>query len=208
MQNRPTSGTISGLKQRQRTVRPRTDASSPGAVGVRKAVWLIFIGAVVLSLAMPVAVTMQQSTAALEVRVSIWPAHPQAGEAAHLVVSLVQANDRAAARGPWAQLVATWDMTTMDMGTQQAIVQGAQNDNGELTVPLQLTMSGFWLVHATFQTPGRPTWHGTVQVVVAPATATALKPARGLAGSASGRIGAGSLAQSSACSSVGEDLSV
>jgi hypothetical protein len=208
MQIRPTSGDISGLKQkqRQRTVRERTDASSPRAVGVRKAVWLIFIGAVVLSLAMPVAVTIQQSTAALEVRVSVWPAHPQAGEAAHLVVSLVQSNDRAAARGPWAQLVATWDMTAMRMGTQQAVVQGAQNDNGELTVPLQLTMSGFWLVHATFQTPGRPTWHGTVQVMVAPATA--LKPPRGLTSSASGRIGSESLVQSGACSSVGEDLSV
>jgi hypothetical protein len=187
-------------------VRERIDASSPRAVGVRRAVWLIFIGAVVLSLAIPVAVTIQQSTAELELRVSVWPAHPQAGEAAHLVVSLVQANDRAAARGPWAQLVATWGMTSMEMGTQQAIVQGAQNDNGVLTVPLQLTMSGFWLVHATFQTPGRPTWHGTVQVMVAPATA--LKPPRGLTGSASGRIGAGSPVQSSACSSVGEDLSV
>lgn len=200
------SGQISGLKQRQRTVRQKTDASSPRAVSVRKAVWLIFIGAVVLALAMPVAVTLQQSTAALEVSVSIWPAHPRAGEAAHLVVSLAQANDRAAARGPWAQLVATWDMTAMEMGTQHAIAQGAQNDNGVLTVPLQLTMSGFWLVHATFQTPGRPTWYGTVQVMVAPSTA--LKPPRGLTGSASGRIGSGSLAQSSVCSSVGEDLSI
>jgi hypothetical protein len=207
MQNRPTSGNISGLKQRQRTVRPRIDASSPRAVSVRKAVWLIFIGAVVLALAMPVAVTMQQSTAALELRVSIWPAHPRAGEAAHLVVSLVQANDRAAARGPWAQLVATWDMTTMDMGTQHAIVQGAQNDNGELTVPLQLTMSGFWLVHATFQTPGRPTWHGMVQVMVAPATA--LNSSSGVTGSASGSIGARSSTPCSACSpEAAGDLSI
>jgi hypothetical protein len=188
-------------------VRQTTDASSPRAVGVRKAVWLIFIGAVVLSLAMPVAVTIQQSTAALQVRVSIWPAHPQAGEAAHLVVSLVQANDRAAARGPWAQLVATWDMTTMDMGTQHAIIQGAQNDNGEFTVPLQLTMSGFWLVHTTFQTPARPTWHGTVQVMVSPATA--LNSSSALTGSAGGSIGTGPPTLSSACSpEAAEALSV
>jgi hypothetical protein len=167
-------------------MRQRTHASSPHTVGVRKTVWLIFIGAILLSLALPVAVTIQQSTAALEVRMSVWPAHPQAGEAAHLVVSLVQANDRAAARGPWAQLVASWDMTAMEMGTQHAIVEGAQNDNGVLTVPLQLTMSGFWLVHATIQTPGRPTWHGIVQVMVAPATA--LNSSGTLTGNATGRI--------------------
>jgi hypothetical protein len=137
-----------------------------------------------------VAITIQQSTAALEVRVSIWPEHPQAGEAVHLVVALVQANDRAAARGPWAQLIATWDMAAMEMGAQQAKVQGAQNDNGVLIVPLQLTMSGFWLVHATFQTPGRPTWHGTVQVMVEPATA--LNGTSGTTGSATGKVEAGS----------------
>jgi hypothetical protein len=196
-------GYIPGLKQRQSTVRQRIKASSPRAVCVRRAVWLIFIGAVVLTLAMPVAVTLQQSTAALEVRVSIWPAHPRAGEAAHLLVSLVQANDRAAARGSWAQLAATWDMTTMDMGMQQAIVQGALGDNGTFTIPLHLTMSGFWQVHATFQTPGRPTWHGTVEVLVAPATALNAC----ITGSASARIGARFPAQGSACGPLEEGVS-
>lgn len=185
-------------------MRQRIDASRPRAVSVRKAVWLIFIGAVVLALAMPVAVTIQQSTAELEVRISIWPAHPQAGEAARLVVTLIQANDRATARGPWAQLVATWDMTTMDMGAQQAVVQGAVGDNGTFTVPLYLTMSGFWQVHATFHTPGRPTWHGTVEVMVAPA----LNVSNGLTGSATTRTGARSPAPASACGSPEEDSCV
>jgi hypothetical protein len=184
-------------------MRQKTDTSRPHAVGVRKAVWLIFIGAILVSLALPVAITMRQSTAALKVRVSIWPAHPQAGEAAHLVFSLVQANDRAAARGPWAQLVASWDMTAMQMGTQQAVVQGALDDDGTLTVPLHLTMSGFWLVHATFQTPGRPTWHGTVQVIVGPATA--VKLGTGPSGSGSARIETSSPAPGNACSPVEED---
>jgi hypothetical protein len=182
-------------------MRQKTDASSPRASSVRKAVWLIFIGAVVLALAVPVTVTLQQSTAALEVRVSIWPAHPRAGEAVHLVVSLVQVSDRAAARGPWAQLVATWDMTTMDMGTQQVVVQGALGDNGTFTVPLHLTMSGFWQVHATFQTPGRPTWHGTVQVMVAPA----LNSSSGLTGRSTARTGPMSTAAASASGPPEED---
>jgi hypothetical protein len=140
----------------------------------RKTVWLIFVAAMVFALALPVAITIQQSTASLAAHVSIWPAHPRAGETARLVVSLAQADDRAAARGPWAQLIATWDMTAMEMGAQQATAQGAQNDDGVLTVPLQLTMPGSWLVHATLQTPGRPAWHGTIEVIVSPATDVAL----------------------------------
>jgi hypothetical protein len=184
-------------------MRQKIDASRPRPVGVRKIVWLIFLGAVVLALAIPVAVTVKQSTAALEVHVSVWPAHPQAGEAAHLVFSLIQANDRAAARGPWAQLVATWGMTTMQMGTQQAVVQGALDDDGSFTVPLHLTMSGFWLVHATFQTPGRPTWHGTVEVMVG--TATALTLGTGLGSSRSARIEASSPDPVGECSQIKED---
>jgi hypothetical protein len=86
----------------------------------------------------------------------------------------------------------------MEMGAQQAKVQGAQSDNGVLIVPLQLTMSGFWLVHATFQTPGRPTWHGTIQVMVGPATA--LNATSETTSSATSGVEAGSFAPSGGCS--------
>ncbi|MGO8950187.1 MAG: hypothetical protein ACLQUY_21525 [Ktedonobacterales bacterium] len=138
------------------------------AASARKGVWLIFMGAIVVAMALPIATTLRQSSTTLEAQVSVWPAHPRAGQDARLVISLVQVTDRAAARGPWAQLVATWDMATMDMGTQRAAVQGAQDDNGIFTVPLHLDMAGPWWIHATLQTPGRPAWHGAVEIMVAP----------------------------------------
>lgn len=134
----------------------------------RKAVWLIFIGALVVAMALPIATTLHQGSTTLQAEVSVWPAHPRADQRAHLIISLVQTTDRAAAGGPWAQLVATWDMATMKMGTQRVAVQGREDDNGIFTVPLQLTMAGSWWIHAILETPGRPAWHGAIEIMVAP----------------------------------------
>jgi len=122
----------------------------------------------VVAMALPITTTLHQGTTTLQAQVSVWPAHPRADQRAHLIISLVQATDRAAAGGPWAQLVATWDMATMEMGIQRAAVQGREDDNGIFTVPLQLNMAGSWWIHATLQTPGRPAWHGAIEIMVAP----------------------------------------
>jgi hypothetical protein len=140
-----------------------TDRSSP--LAVRKAVWLIFCASLVLALAVPLATVAHQRWLTLQVRATVWPAHPQVGGATHLIISLADSADQAAVGGPWAQLVAAWSMPEMAMGAQQAILQGAAN-GGTFVIPLRLTMAGRWSVQVTLQTPGRPTWHGKVTILV------------------------------------------
>ena len=147
---------------------PRDDREAPTIV-VRKAIWLLFLGAIVVALAIPIATTVRQSTIRLEVKVSTWPAHPRVGQTVYFTVSMVQVSDRATAGGPWAQLVASWDMAAMQMGIHQTTAQGTGGDTGQFTVPLQLGMAGSWWIQATLRTPGRPTWHGSAGILVSPA---------------------------------------
>jgi YtkA-like len=138
---------------------------------VRKAVWLIFCASLVLALAVPFATITHAKWLTLQARATVWPAHPQVGSAAHLIVSLADTTDQAAVGGPWAELTALWTMPEMAMGSQQATMQGAANGNGTFVVPLQLTMAGRWSVAVTLQTPGRPTWHGRLIITVSPGDA-------------------------------------
>jgi YtkA-like len=146
--------------------RVSTDPRSP--LSVRKAVWVFFCASLVLALAVPLATVAHEQWLTLQARAMVWPAHPQVGRGAHLVVSLVDTTDQAAVGGPWAELVAIWTMPEMAMGSQQATLQGAKGGDGTFVVPLQLTMPGRWSVAVTLQTPGRPTWHGRVTIVVSP----------------------------------------
>jgi YtkA-like len=142
------------------------------AFSVRKTIWLIFAGALVLALALPVATVVHQRWLTLQAHAAVWPAQPQVGATAHLIVSLADTNDQAAVGGPWAKLVATWTMPTMEMGTHQVTLQGAQNGNGTFMVPLQLDMAGRWSVQVRLETPGRPTWYGIIIIIALPGTAT------------------------------------
>ena len=142
------------------------------AVSVRKTIWLILCGALVLALALPVATVLHQRWLTLQAHATVWPAQPQVGGAAHLIVSLTDANDQAAVGGPWSQLVATWTMPAMEMGAHHIEVQGTQNGDGTFVVPLLLDMAGRWSVQVSLQTPGRPTWNGTLDVLVSPGRAT------------------------------------
>ncbi|MGO8947462.1 MAG: FixH family protein [Ktedonobacterales bacterium] len=135
---------------------------------MRKTVWLIFSAALVLALALPVATVVQQRWSTLQARATVWPAHPKVGTTVHLIVSLADSNDQAAVGGPWAQLVATWNMPEMEMETHQATLQGTQSSTGTFVVPLQLDMAGRWSVQVILQTPGRPTWRGTVDIIALP----------------------------------------
>ena len=139
---------------------------------VRKTIWLLFCAALVLALALPLATVVHQRWVTLQAHATVWPAQPQVGATAHLIVSFADSNDQAAVGGPWARLVASWAMPTMAMGTHQATLPGAENGNGTFVVPLQLDMAGRWSVQVSLQTPGRPTWYGTVTIIALPATAT------------------------------------
>ncbi len=140
------------------------------ALSVRKTIWLIFCGALLLALAVPVATVLHQRWLTLQAHATVWPSQPQVGATAHLIVSLADTNDKAAVGGPWAQLLATWDMPEMAMSSHQATLQGTRNRQGTFIVPLQLTMAGRWSVRVSLQTPGRPTWYGTLNIVVSPGT--------------------------------------
>jgi YtkA-like len=141
------------------------------ALSVRKTIWLMFAASLVLALAVPVVTVAHEQWLTLQARASVWPDHPQVGSTAHLIVSLADTRDQAAVGGPWAELVAAWSMPEMAMGTERATLQGAANGDGSFEVPLQLTMAGRWSIQVTLQTPGRPTWHGSVTIIVSPGNA-------------------------------------
>ena len=69
-------------------------------------------------------------------------------------------------------MVASWNMPDMAMVTQQARLDGTQDATGTFVIPLHLDMAGTWSVHVMLQTPGRPTWYGTVNLVALPSTGT------------------------------------
>jgi hypothetical protein len=143
------------------------------AVTVRKTVWLIFCAAALLALALPTATLLHQRWLSLQATATVWPARPQVGAVTHLIVSLANTSDQASVEGPWAEVVARWNMPAMAMVTRQARLQGAQDAQGTFVIPLQLDMAGTWSVHVMLLTPGRPTWYGTVNLVASPSTGAA-----------------------------------
>ena len=137
---------------------------------VRKAVWLIFCGAIALTLALPIATAVHQRWLTLQAHAMVWPAQPQAGAPAHLIVSLSDATDQAAVGGPWANVMASWNMPEMEMGNYQTKIAGSQDGQGTFIIPLQLNMAGRWSVQVTLQTPGRPNWYSRLDIIVLPSS--------------------------------------
>ena len=140
---------------------------------VRRIYWMLLVGALLAAIAAPTVTLWRAASSALAAHACIWPPAPQAGTTAQLIVALSDPMDRAAVHGPWAQVVAEWDMVNMRMGTRQIAVPGPSGHADTVTLPLRLDMAGPWWVQVALRTPGRPVWHARLQVAVQPPGATA-----------------------------------
>ena len=126
---------------------------------VRRTVWLLLAGAVLLATLFPTLSLWRASSSALAVRGCLWPAQPTAGEQVRLYIVLDDMTDRAAVDGPWSHVAATWDMADMHMGARKVEMAGSHGGSGHFALPLRLDMAGSWWVEASLQAPGRPHWH-------------------------------------------------
>jgi hypothetical protein len=135
---------------------------------VRKGIWGLLAGALLVALALPTATLWHAATSAMAAHAYVWPAVPRANEPAKLIVVLCQNADKSATDGPWAQTQAEWDMVTMAMGTHPVAVPGSPRNPGVFTIPLQLGMAGVWWAHVTLRAPGRPAWQTQLQFTVLP----------------------------------------
>jgi hypothetical protein len=160
---------------------------------VRRVYWVVLAGALLVALAVPGARLWRAASSALTAQACVWPSSPHAGGTAQLIVSVPEPTDRAAVQGPWAHVVAEWDMVTMTMGTQVLTVPGSSHSAGTFAVPLHLTMAGPWWARITLQTPGRPVWHAQVRFTVLPA-----------AGSSPASIGLAAMTAGDPCVSSGK----
>jgi len=127
--------------------------------GVRRSIWLLLAASLLLSLAVPAWRLWHAASSQLVAQVSLVPAAPQVGQQAQLVVTLLDAGDRAAVHGPWATLAASWDMVAMSMGARRAALAGpspASKSAHAFAVPLALDMAGLWEAQVSLSTPGRP----------------------------------------------------
>src|SRR5690348_13080652 len=129
---------------------------SPGRV--RRVFWIGLVATILLALTIPLVTLWRDTTTALRVRASIEPESPIVGEAAHVVIVVSDAADRADVQGPAAQIAARWDMLTMTMGAREIALPGPLGHSDELSLPLHLDMAGSWWVQVAVQVPGRPAW--------------------------------------------------
>jgi len=145
---------------------------------VRRAVWLLLAGALLLAALFPALSLWRASSSALAVRGCLWPAQPAAGQQARLYIVLDDMTDLAAVEGPWSHVVATWDMADMHMGARKVELTGSHDGSGHFALPLSLDMAGSWWVQASLQAPGRPTWQAMYHfdVLARPVASTALTP--------------------------------
>jgi hypothetical protein len=144
---------------------------TPRFGGVRRSVWTLLIAAVLLALAVPTVTIWHAAHASITARAYVWPAAPTVGHPAELCVVVSDATDRAAVHGPWGQIVAAWDMPTMQMQAQRQAQQG-DSATGAYAIPLTLEMAGAWRVQVALQTPGRPEWQTSLAVLVRDASPT------------------------------------
>lgn len=143
---------------------------------VRRAVWLLLAGAVLLAALFPVMSLWRASSSALAVRGCLWPAQPRVGEQTRLYIVLDDMSDRAAVDGPWSHVAVTWDMADMRMGERTVQMSGEHGGSGRFALPLRLDMAGTWLAHASLQAPGRPMWRATYHFDVATTPVASASP--------------------------------
>jgi hypothetical protein len=156
----------------------------PRFAHVRRTFWALLGGAVLLALLAPGVILWHAASTRLQAQTCLWPPSPRAGEPERLFVVLYDTSDRAAMQGPWAQVVVTWDMVSMPMGTHPLAVPGQRGNAGVFSVPLRLDMGGQWWAHIVLQTPGRPVWEASLQFMVLPAGPSGSDAATQLSGNA------------------------
>lgn len=150
--------------------------SPQGFLRVRRDVWLLLAGALLLAALLPVVGLWHASSSELAVRGCLWPAQPRVGEQTQLYIVLDNMNDRAAVDGPWSHVAATWDMADMRMGERTVQMSGEHSGSGRFALPLRLDMAGRWLVHASLEAPGRPMWQATYHIDVDSSPVTNVSP--------------------------------
>lgn len=126
---------------------------------VRRRFWVLLVGALVLTLALPLVTLWRDAASPLRAQACLWPQSSQSRGAVQLFVTLPDATDRADVDGPWARVMVQWDMITMPMGTRHHEEPGSTAQAGSFAVPLVLDMAGPWWIDVRLQTPGRPEWH-------------------------------------------------
>jgi hypothetical protein len=143
---------------------------------VRRVFWALLAVSLLLAVALPIGNLWREASSSLVARACVWPATPRLDAPAQVLVVLPNATDRAAVQGPWARVVAEWNMVTMRMGARRTAVAGppaTTHDPGVFALPLRLDMAGLWLARVSLTTPGRPMWQTAVSFSVAPAATTA-----------------------------------
>ncbi len=136
---------------------------------VRRFVWVLLAAALLIALLAPALTLWHAAQSALAARACVWPAAPSVNQPAELRVMLPTGADREAVHGPWAHVIADWDMVTMSMGHHEVATSGDSGADGAFVLPLRLTMVGSWWVQVALHTPGRPEWRAALQVRVLPA---------------------------------------
>jgi hypothetical protein len=172
---------MGGIVVETREIQP-----SQSFLRVRRAVWLLLAGALLLAALCPAWSLWRASSSELTVRGCLWPARPAAGQQAQLYIVLDDMADRAAVDGPWSRVVATWDMADMHMGARKVEMTGSHGGSGHFALPLRLDMAGPWWVEASLQAPGRPLWHAIYRFDVLPQSIATASPTPAASQNASG----------------------
>ena len=147
-----------GSGDRQATATPLRPISP------RRAFWALLLGALVLSLALPVCTLWRASASGLAARSCMWPEDPRAGTPAQaLVVVPSQAAKAIQSRGsPSLQVVLT--MPDMAMRSDTVTVTGpAQHLQGAavFAASVLIPMPGSWLAQVTLRAGGVSVWRGS-----------------------------------------------
>jgi hypothetical protein len=164
---------------------PQADSRETRLLTSARGLYLALLAAAVLvAVAVPALNLWQQGRTDLIARAAIWPASPQVGQPAQLLITVANDADRDALHGPWARLDARWDMVTMTMGARRISLTDLAARTARaatVRVPLTLPMAGEWSIQVVLTTPGRPPWHETLRFTVAHPLAAASPPAAGAA---------------------------
>lgn len=144
---------------------------------VRGVVWGALALAILVAMAIPAGLYVQEATSAPSAHACLWPATPRANAPARLVIVLAAGRDSADAQTPQAQAQAQWDMLTMRMGAERAIASGSDANGGAFIVPLALSMAGPWQAQVSLREPGRPSWSERIDFTALATGASAAAPA-------------------------------
>jgi hypothetical protein len=145
---------------------PPNEMAEPATV--RHFVWVLLAAALVVALVVallaPALTHWHAAQSSLAARACVWPAAPSVNRPIELRVVLPNGADREAVHGPWAHVIADWDMVTLSMGSQEVATAGDSGVDAAFVLPLRVTMAGSWWVQVALRTPGRPEWRAALHV--------------------------------------------